>query len=129
MLGSKIVETNEIKDEANNLDNLQKSTVVTSIISSLITVTIIVLILLFSFQPIQQMNENSSNITATQKDILAIKESIEISRKELEVQVTDYISQNYGELSERDEKVDKLLIYFRRQDSRLSNIEKALSKF
>ncbi len=118
-----------MKDDTNKTDDLKKSTILTSVISSLITVILIFLVLLIGFQPIQQMNQNSSNITSTQKDIVAIKDSIKISREELEIQVKDYINDNYGELSERDEKVDKLLIYFRQQDSRLSNIEKALSKF
>lgn len=124
------MDNDEVIDNNNNQsDDLKKSTIQTSIISSLVTVTLIFLILYISFQPIQKINENASNITSTQKDIVAIRESIEISRKELETQVNEYIALNYGELSERDENVDKLLIYFRQQDARLSNIEKALSKF
>ena len=61
--------------------------------------------------------------------ITEIKQSLNVSRVELEKQVKDYIDTNYGVLSERDEKVDKLVIYFRQQDARLSNIEKALSEF
>ena len=123
------MDNDEVIDNNNQSDDLKKSTIQTSIISSLVTVTLIFLILYISFQPIQKINENASNITSTQKDIVAIRESIEISRKELETQVNEYIALNYGELSERDENVDKLLIYFRQQDARLSNIEKALSKF
>ena len=116
-------------DNKNNSDDLRKSTIQTSIISSLVTVILILIILVIGFQPIRKMNENTANIINFQKDIAAIKKSLEISRTELETQVKDYIAYNYGELSERDEKVDKLLIYFRQQDARLINIENALSKF
>ena len=106
-----------------------KSTIMTSIISSVFTVLIILTILVISFQPIRTINQNKMNIETSQVQVAEIKESIDISRAELEAQVKDYIAKNYGELSERDEKVDKLLIYFRQQDARLSNIEQALSKF
>lgn len=123
------MDINEMTDNKNNSDDLRKSMIQTSIISSLVTVILILIILVIGFQPIRKMNENTANIINSQKDIVAIKKSLEISRTELETQVKDYIAYNYGELSERDEKVDKLLIYFRQQDARLINIENALSKF
>ena len=123
------MDINEMADNKNNSNDLRKSTIQTSIISSLVTVIVVLIIFVIGFQPIRKMNENTANIINSQKDIIAIKESLEISRTELETQVKDYIAHNYGELSERDEKVDKLLIYFRQQDARLVNIENALSKF
>ena len=121
--------SDELIEKKNQLDNIKSSTIQTSIIASLITIILVIVILHISFKPIQKINENSSNIITTRNEVVAIRESIETSRKELEKQVNKYIDDNYGELSERDEKVDKLLIYFRQQDARLNNIEKALSKF
>jgi len=99
----------------------------TSLMTSLITVSLVLVVFFFWFQA--KIDENRLSIELEQQEIAAIKESITVSRQELELQVRDYINKNYGELSERDEKVDKLVIYFRQQDARLSNIEKALSTF
>ena len=108
---------------------LKKATILTSLITSFITVIFCLLTLVFWLQPIKSINQNKKSIEQYQNEIAEIRKSITISREELELQVIDYIDKNYGELSERDEKVDKLNIYFRQQDARLSNIEKALSKF
>ena len=101
----------------------------TSIISSIFTLLIILGALILWLQPLNRIEQNKLASQNNQKQLELIKESVEISRAELELQIKDYISKNYGVLSERDEQVDKLLIYFRQQDARLNNIEKALSKF
>ncbi len=106
------------------MDDDEKTPFQISLITSLVTVLLVLSVFFFWFQA-----KIDENIQQERQEIAAIKESITVSRQELEIQVRDYINKNYGELSERDEKVDKLVIYFRQQDARLSNIEKALSKF
>ena len=108
-----------------NIDS--KTPFQTSLITSLVTVLICLAVFFFWFQ--KSIDENRLSLQQERQDIEAIKQSITVSREELELQIRDYINKNYGELSERDEKVDKLVIYFRQQDARLSNIEKALSNF
>lgn len=115
--------------ENDNLDVIEmnddeKTPFQISLITSLVTVVLVLSVFFFWFQA-----KIDKNIQQERQEIEAIKQSITVSRQELEIQVRDYINKNYGELSERDEKVDKLVIYFRQQDARLSNIEKALSKF
>ncbi|PCJ48640.1 MAG: hypothetical protein COA74_07995 [Gammaproteobacteria bacterium] len=102
----------------------------TSILSSLGTVLVVLAIFaLWAQNPLKDIQTNKLTINTYDSQIKEIKESISVSRGELEKQVRKYIETNYGELSERDEKVDKLVIYFRQQDARLSNIEEALTKF
>lgn len=107
----------------------KNATILTSLITSLITVIATLLLVTLWFQPLENIKLNKQNLKQDKLQIEEIRQSITISRQDLEQQVRDYITNNYGELSERDEKVDKLLIYFRQQDARLTNIEKALSKF
>ena len=63
------------------------------------------------------------------QEIEALKRELSIAETELEKKIKSYVDQNYGYLSERDEKVDKLIVYFRQQEERLSNIEAALAAF
>ena len=69
------MDINEMTDNKNNSNDLIKSTIKTSIISSLVTVILILIILVIGFQPIRKMNENTANIINSQKDIVAIKKS------------------------------------------------------
>ncbi len=107
----------------------KNATILTSLVTSLITVIATLLLVTLWFQPLENIKLNKQSLKQDKLQIEEIRKSITISRQDLEQQVRDYITNNYGELSERDEKVDKLLIYFRQQDARLTNIEKALSKF
>ena len=105
-------------------------TIGTCIITSIVTVTIALGAFAFWLQkPLANIQANQQFIEQQNQETTQIKEALRISRIELEAQVRAYIDENYGVLSERDEKIDKLLIYFKQQDARLSNIEKALSKF
>jgi len=114
----------DIDAEITENDQQKKSIIVTSLITSLVTVIISMIIFAFWFN-----NAPMNSIQQNKLSIEEIRKSITISREELELQVRTYIDKNYGELSERDENVDKLIIYFKQQDARLLNIEKALSKF
>lgn len=108
--------------------NLDKSAVIKLCV---LTSSIIVILSLIAFTYLIKKDINANQLALKQYNgqIEEIKKSVNVSRVELEKQVRDYIDTNYGVLSERDEKVDKLVIYFKQQDARLSNIEKALSKF
>jgi len=107
----------------------KKVSIQTSLLTSFITVALSLIIFVFGFQPLANIDQNKQNIEDVQLQLDELKAIVTVSREQLELQVRDYIDKNYGELSERDEKVDKLIIYFRQQDARLSNIEEALSKF
>jgi len=109
--------------------NQQPSVLKTSLITSIVTSVVVLMIFVLVFKPLGNIKQNSNSIELQQKQLSEIKEQINVSRQELELQVRNYIDKNYGVLSERDEKVDKLVIYFRQQDARLSNIEKALATF
>lgn len=72
---------------------------------------------------------NQRQLQEQQAELAALREQLKVAEAELENRIKNYVDQNYGYLSERDEKVDKLAIYFRQQEARLSNLEKALSNF
>ena len=108
----------------NNSSNLRQ-TILVSLASSLLTVLAYALL----FQPIQMIQQNRQQLEITEQQLTEIKESVQVSREELTKQMQDYIDENYGDISERDENIAKLLIYFKQQDARLSNIEEALAKF
>lgn len=97
----------------------------------ILTSSIVVVLFLLAFTFFIKKDITANQLVMEQHNIQIeeIKQSLNVSRTELEKQVKDYIDTNYGVLSERDEKVDKLIIYFRQQDARLSNIEKALAEF
>jgi cell division protein FtsB len=97
----------------------------------ILTSSIVVVLFLVAFTFFIKKDITANQLVMEQHNIQIeeIKQSLNVSRTELEKQVKDYIDTNYGVLSERDEKVDKLIIYFRQQDARLSNIEKALAEF
>ena len=97
----------------------------------ILTSSIIVILFLIGFTYFikKAITANQLALEQFNSQVEEIKKSVNVSRTELEKQVKYYVDTNYGVLSERDEKVDKLVIYFRQQDSRLSNIEKALSEF
>ena len=71
----------------------------------------------------------NSSSREQQQQLAEIKESVQVSREELTKQMQLYIDENYGDISERDENIAKLLVYFKQQDARLSNIEEALAQF
>ena len=81
------------------------------------------------FQPQQAIKANQEKLVIQAAHLNAIEEQIKISREELSAEMTRFIDENYGDISERDEKIEKLLIYFKQQDARLSNIEEALAQF
>ena len=81
------------------------------------------------FQPQQAIKANQEKLVIQAAHLSAIEEQIKISRAELSAEMTRFIEENYGDISERDEKIEKLLIYFKQQDARLSNIEEALAQF
>ena len=108
----------------NNSSNLRQ-TILVSLASSLLTVLAYALL----FQPIQMIQQNRQQLEITEQQLTEIKESVQVSREELTKQMQDYIDENYGDISERDENIAKLMIYFKQQDARLSNIEEALAKF
>jgi flagellar motility protein MotE (MotC chaperone) len=93
------------------------------------SIVVVLFLVAFTFLVKKEITANQLAMEQSNIQIADIKQSLNVSRTELEKQVKDYIDTNYGVLSERDEKVDKLVIYFRQQDARLSNIEKALSEF
>jgi len=93
------------------------------------SIVVVLFLLAFTFFIKKDITANYLAMEQHNIQIEEIKQSLNVSRTELEKQVKDYIDTNYGVLSERDEKVDKLIIYFRQQDARLSNIEKALAEF
>ena len=93
------------------------------------SIIVILFLIAFTFFIKKDITANQMALEQYNNQLEDIKVSLNVSRTELEKQVKDYIDTNYGVLSERDEKVDKLVIYFRQQDARLSNIEKALSEF
>jgi hypothetical protein len=93
--------------------------------SAFITLLLYVLI----FEPLKDIQNNKLRLLNQQAQIESIRESIQVSRQELEAQMQLYIEENYGDVSERDENIAKLMIYFKQQDARLSNIEEALAKF
>ena len=118
----------ETPTELSTESNLDKNTIIK--LSALTSSIIIVLFLVaFTYFVKKDITANQLALQQYNNQLGEIKQSLNVSRVELEKQVKDYIDTNYGVLSERDEKVDKLLIYFRQQDARLNNIEKALSKF
>ena len=106
------------------LENNKKNliSIVTAIITSIITVALC----LFWFQE-TKMNSNINTINENYTTIEQIKKDFRIANEALEEQIKIYIDGNYGYLSRRDEKVEKLTIYFRQQEQRLANIERALA--
>ena len=116
---------NSVTDTISASGTSIRQTVLISVASSMITL----LVYVFLFQPLHMIQDNQAQLE-TQKEALAeLKQSVKISREELTLQMQDYINENYGDISERDENIAKLMIYFKQQDARLSNIEEALSKF
>ena len=81
---------------------------------------------LFWFQE-TKMNSHINTINENRIHIEQIKKDVRIANEALEEQIKIYIDGNYGYLSRRDEKVEKLTIYFRQQEQRLANIERALA--
>lgn len=104
----------------NNKENLMS--IETAIITSIITVTAF----LFWFQE-TKMNSNINTINENRIHIEQIKKDVRIANEALEEQIKIYIDGNYGYLSARDEKVEKLTVYFRQQEQRLANVERALA--
>ena len=102
-----------------------RQTILISLACSLITVLAYALL----FQPIQQIQQHQQQLEMQQQQLAEIKESVQVSREELTKQMQQYIDENYGDISERDENIAKLLVYFKQQDARLSNIEEALAQF
>lgn len=100
-------------------------TFLVAITCSLFTLLIYVMV----FQPQQAIEANQEKLVIQAAQLNAIEEEIKISRAELSAEMTRFIEENYGDISERDEKIEKLLIYFKQQDARLSNIEQALASF
>ena len=114
--------------ESSAESSLDKSAIIKlSVLTS--SIIVIVFLVAFTFFVKKDITANQLAMEQYNSQIEEMKQALNISRTELEKQVKDYIDTNYGVLSERDEKVDKLVIYFRQQDARLSNIEKALSEF
>ncbi len=112
------------KQDINSSSNLRQ-TILVSLASSMLTVLAYALL----FQPLHLIQENKSQLELTEQQLTEIKESVKVSREELTRQMQAYIDENYGDISERDENIAKLMIYFKQQDARLSNIEEALAKF
>jgi hypothetical protein len=120
--------SNESITETPTESNLDKNTIIKlSILTS--SIIIVLFLVVFTYFVKKDITANQLALQQYNNQLDEIKQSLNVSRVELEKQVKDYIDTNYGVLSERDEKVDKLVIYFRQQDARLSNIEKALTKF
>ena len=118
----------EVEIGSSTVSSLDKNAVIKLCI---LTSSIVVVLFLLAFTFFIKKDITANQLVMEQHNIQIeeIKQSLNVSRTELEKQVKDYIDTNYGVLSERDEKVDKLIIYFRQQDARLSNIEKALAEF
>ena len=116
--------TEDKKEQNDNGSNVRQSLLI-SFGTALLTLVLYNLL----FQPLANINKHQVQLSQHKQQLEEIKETIKVSRAELEKQVKLYIDENYGELSERDEKIAKLEIYFKQQDARLSNIEEALSKF
>ena len=112
---------NQSQNDSSNL----RQTILVSLACSMLTVLAYALL----FQPIQMIEQNKQQLEITEQQLSEIKESVKVSREELTKQMQDYIDENYGDISERDENIAKLMIYFKQQDARLSNIEEALAKF
>lgn len=119
----KIENPEKDKDE-NNFSDIRMMLLI-SFGSALITLIIYVL----WFEPLKTMRHNQVQIEQQREQLAELQETVKVSREELAKQLEQYIEDNYGDTSERDESIAKLEIYFKQQDARLSNIEEALSKF
>ena len=120
--------SNEVHSTANSqLKNTPSfvHTFLVSISCSLLTLLVYVLL----FQPQQAIEANQKSLVIQAAHLDAIEAELKISRAELSAEMIRFIEQNYGDISERDENIEKLLIYFKQQDARLSNIEEALAQF
>lgn len=117
--------TEETPTEAETSSSSLRQTILISLACSLLTVLAYALV----FQPIQLIEQNKQQIELQQQQLAEIKESVQVSREALTNQMQLYIDENYGDISERDENIAKLLVYFKQQDARLSNIEEALAQF
>ena len=119
----KVEKEEKVKEDGNFAEIRQ--TLLISFGSALITLIVYVL----WFEPLKTMRQNQLQIEAQRVELAELKETVKVSRAELAKQLEQYIEDNYGDTSERDESIAKLEIYFKQQDARLSNIEEALSKF
>ena len=120
------VETTETVVETPTQDGPSMvQTILIAIICSLLTVLTYELV----FQPQQAIEAHEEKLILQAAQLKAIEEQVKISRQELSQEMKRFVDENYGDISERDEKIEKLLIYFKQQDARLSNIEEALAKF
>jgi len=118
------VETAETPESETDFSQIRQMLLI-SFASALITLIVYVL----WFEPIKTMRQNQLQIQTQQTAIAELQDTVKVSREQLNQQMQLYIDENYGDISERDENIAKLQIYFKQQDARLSNIEEALSKF
>lgn len=118
------VETAETPESETDFSQIRQMLLI-SFASALITLIVYVL----WFEPIKTMRQNQLQIQTQQAAIAELQDTVKVSREQLNQQMQLYIDENYGDISERDENIAKLQIYFKQQDARLSNIEEALSKF
>ena len=118
------VETAETPESETDFSQIRQMLLI-SFASALITLIVYVL----WFEPIKTMRQNQLQIQTQQAAIAELQDTVKVSREQLNQQMQLYIDENYGDISERDENIAKLQIYFKQQDARLTNIEEALSKF
>ncbi len=75
------------------------------------------------------IDSNQKELAKQSKALERIEKEIKVARDELEENIKIYLDNNYGVLSKRDEKVEKIRFILKQQERRLTNIERALSKY